>query len=245
MAEQTPYIKIIKLKQVTSTNDYLLKLANKGEREITVILAETQTKGRGRRRRKWISPKGKGLYVSFLFRPDMEFEKIHLLSLMTALAAVKALKKTADLRIKWPNDILLNNKKIGGILAETTSKRTKPRFVIVGLGLNIAGKKNQLPKDATSLFVEKKPLPAMEKIFKSILKEVIILYSRFKQGRFTQIASEASIYLDTLGKKVTLRLAKNEISAVARKIDSYGALIVDENSGRTFKVVTPELIRLR
>ena len=106
------HLKIIHLKTVTSTNDYAYQLAEKGEKEITVVLADKQTKGRGRLKKKWHSPINKGIYASFILRPK-NTKKIPLLSLIAALAVLKALKGILPLKIEWPNDLMAGDKKIG------------------------------------------------------------------------------------------------------------------------------------
>lgn len=245
MDRKNSYLKIVKLDTVSSTNDYAFALAEAGAREITVVSAKHQTKGKGRRGRKWISPKNKGLYVSFIFRPDKEFNKVYLLGMTLALAITKALSEILSINIKWPNDLMVGNKKIGGVLVETSSSKRIPAFTIVGLGLNINNSPDELPRQATSLATEKQQTYSLEKIFKIILKEVIIVYARFKRDDTAGIINEISAQLTTLGKTVTAQIGAKKINGKAYAIDDCGALLIKDSQGKKKRILTSQVQHLR
>ncbi|MFH1767534.1 MAG: biotin--[acetyl-CoA-carboxylase] ligase [Candidatus Omnitrophota bacterium] len=242
---ESNYLKIVRLNKTTSTNDYARKLAEKGEREITVVLAREQTEGRGRLRRKWMSYKDKGLYASFLFRPDKELEKVHLLGMLVALSAVKGLTKITAIKIKWPNDLMIDEKKIGGVLLEAKSSGAKPDFVIVGLGININNRRSQIPQSATSLFLETKRIFSLEKIFEFILKEVILFYSEFRQGNFIKLKEEIEKHLIVLNKKITANRNGSKIKGSVIGISQYGELLIKNALGKITKVTTSQIRRIR
>ncbi|RLF31359.1 MAG: biotin--[acetyl-CoA-carboxylase] ligase [Thermoplasmata archaeon] len=239
------YFKIVKLKNVTSTNNYAYKLAQGGQREITCVVAKSQSKGKGRMGRKWVSKSGKGIYVSFIFRPDVGLEKVNLLSIAIALAAVKALNHIIPLKIKWPNDVIVGNKKIGGVLLEACSGAKYPLFVIAGLGLNVNSGIKDMPRGATSLFLETKRKYEIDKIFKRIVKEVIILYKDFKRGYYKVIVEEAADYIDTLARKVSVDTGRKKIKGVAYRIGKYGALYIKDDRGRRKKILASEIVHCR
>jgi BirA family transcriptional regulator, biotin operon repressor / biotin---[acetyl-CoA-carboxylase] ligase len=143
---------------VSSTNDAAMQLAMKGYPEGTVIIAESQTKGRGRLGRSWFSPKYKGIYLSLLLRPKIMPNQAPLLTLMSAVSICEAVRAITDLacQIKWPNDILLHHKKLAGILTELNAETDLSRFVAIGIGLNVNNDKKALIQGATSLKEQKK-----------------------------------------------------------------------------------------
>ncbi len=185
------YIKLIKLDSLPSTNDYAFDLAVKGAQEITVVRANSQTQGRGRFLRRWFSPEGKGLYLSFILRPQVSLGAVSFLPLFFSLGVAKALNGIVNAKIKWPNDVMVKDKKIAGVLVETkTTGLAKVDFVVAGLGININSKKEELPKEATSLYLQKNKLFDLEELFNKITKEVISLYQDFKKGNLVNVFKE-------------------------------------------------------
>jgi len=133
---------------LTSTNDHGRELAEDGWPEGTVVLSEEQTAGKGRAGRSWHSPPGLGLYVSIILKPSLAPEKVPLMTLMTAVATARALRDGGnDAVLKWPNDILLGGRKVGGILADARIRPGGPADVVVGLGLNVNHRQEDWPAD--------------------------------------------------------------------------------------------------
>ena len=146
--------KIYKYDTTGSTNDLAFTHGLQGEKEGAVFWARAQTKGRGRQGRRWVSHKDKGIYFSIILKPDILVSEAPKITLLAALSICKALRKFADgeFLLKWPNDIVVEDKKIGGILTEMDVEIGKIRFLIVGLGVNTNFKRSELPaKEATSL----------------------------------------------------------------------------------------------
>src|SRR5271154_1687191 len=146
--------------QTTSTNDVVEKLARDGVKEGVVVFAESQTKGRGRLGRKWISPGHKGLWFSVLLRPELRPQEATQLTVASATALRRAIQAETGLQpeIKWPNDILIGGKKVAGILTELSAELDKVRYVILGIGIDVNLDANEFPADlrkiATSLKIE-------------------------------------------------------------------------------------------
>jgi BirA family biotin operon repressor/biotin-[acetyl-CoA-carboxylase] ligase len=199
------YIKIINLNEVDSTNTCAEKLAIKGAKEITVVRAHAQHKGRGRFHRQWFSPAGRGIYVSFLLRPQSVLKQVYYLPLFSALSVARVFKKfigsetdtriqSLDIRIKLPNDILIAGKKAAGVLVEAKITGKSVDFIIVGIGVNINSTQRQLPGKATSLYLETGKSFEIEKFFKLLLNEFIAVYKDFKHGHITALVNEARLY---------------------------------------------------
>jgi len=131
-------MKIIKLDQVNSTMDYAKKLARGGAPEWTVVTANKQTAGRGQFKRKWISPPG-GLYFSVVFRPKLPAAHLPKLTLLGVMSIAQTLNKLYKLpvKIKWPNDVLVNNRKIAGVLVESEIEGERVKWVVLGAGINV------------------------------------------------------------------------------------------------------------
>ncbi len=135
--------------QTTSTNDVIEKLARDGVQEGVVVFAESQTKGRGRLGRKWISPAHKGLWFSILLRPDLRPQETTQLTVASATALRRAIKNVTGLlpEIKWPNDLLIGGKKVAGILTEMSAEVDRVRHVILGIGVDVNLDANEFPPE--------------------------------------------------------------------------------------------------
>jgi BirA family transcriptional regulator, biotin operon repressor / biotin---[acetyl-CoA-carboxylase] ligase len=172
------YLKIVTLGSVISTNDHAWELVNAGAKEITVVRADTQTKGRGRMGRSWISGQG-GLYASFVLTPVNPIQELYFLPLVMAMAVAKVLSRFVEVKLKWPNDVLCGNKKIAGILVEV--KRFKGvGFVVAGIGININTAVASMPDTATSLYIASGKEYNITEIFNGLLAEEIKVYKKFK-----------------------------------------------------------------
>ncbi|MBQ7825138.1 MAG: biotin--[Clostridia bacterium] len=130
---------IIRLSSVDSTNHYAKELAREGAVHKTLVMADEQTQGRGRRGRGWISPAGEGIFMSLILRPDMPPEQVPMISLHTAVAVCLAISRVTGLeaKIKWPNDIVLSGRKVCGMLLEMDADAQQVRSVVAGIGINV------------------------------------------------------------------------------------------------------------
>jgi len=142
---------------IPSSMDVAFRLGVEGAPEGTVVCSESQTKGRGRLGRQWVSPKGKGIYMSIILRPQLTPTEVAQLTLLSAVAVCEAVVKYTGVEsmIKWPNDLLVRKKKFAGILTEISAEMDRVRFVVIGIGMNVNTPIAQLPPQATSLKAEK------------------------------------------------------------------------------------------
>jgi len=144
--------RILVYSSVRSTNDLCKKLAREGAVEGTLVLADEQTQGRGRRGRTWYSPRGKGLWFSVVLRPEVEPARLGLLSLLAAVSVAEAVERTTGLspHVKWPNDVLMDHQKVAGILVETEISQERVSHVVAGVGINISQRQEDFPPELRS-----------------------------------------------------------------------------------------------
>jgi len=232
---------------VSSTMDIALQLGMKGAPEGTLVLAEAQTKGRGRLNRTWSSPKYKGIYLSLILRPKILPNQASLLTLVSAVSIVEAIKEIVDLdpKIKWPNDILVNNKKLGGILTELNAELDSIRFVIVGIGLNVNNDKKTLLEGSTSLKEQKKENINRIELLQEILRKIEANYLTFQEKESQTIVEKWRQFSITLGKRVRVACQKERLEGEAIDIDLDGGLLVRKDSGLIEKVMAGDVVHCR
>ncbi|MFH1655708.1 MAG: biotin--[acetyl-CoA-carboxylase] ligase [Candidatus Omnitrophota bacterium] len=230
-----------------STMDIAFNLALDSSPEGTVVCAESQHKGRGRLGRSWLSPKSKGVYLSIILRPSFIPSETPKLTLLAAVAVAEAIREVSGLtpQIKWPNDLLLNEKKVGGILTELNAEMDRTKFVILGIGINVNTKKSSLPAGAISLKEEKKESVSRVELTKAILRNIDMLYSLFQKEGFSPIIEKWRDLSSTLGKRVKVSSQNKQIEGEALDIDKDGGLLIRKDSGFIEKIYAGDLTRLR
>ena len=237
----------IKMFQETdSTNIQCGKLAKEGWPEGTLIIAESQSAGKGRRGRTWVSPAGTGIWMSLLLRPEIPADKASMLTLVAALAVEKGIQKGAGLQswIKWPNDLVINEKKICGILTEMRSKGSQPEYVVVGIGIN--ANMTEFPEEirdtATSLYLEKGEQTDRIRIISEIMAAFEEYYQRFLENLdLGQLKEEYDSRLINLGRQVTVLDPAGAYTGICRGIGAEGELIVELPDGKLQAVVSGEV----
>ncbi|MBU1062488.1 MAG: biotin--[acetyl-CoA-carboxylase] ligase [Candidatus Omnitrophica bacterium] len=239
--------RIYSYKEIGSTNDIAYSLATQGEKEGSIVIAEYQTKGRGRLGRKWISPRAKGVYFSVILRPDILPKDISVITLISSLSVAKTIRDLTNLAafIKWPNDVLINKQKVCGILTELNGETDKINFVIVGIGINVNAKKELLPKEATSLSVEKEGLISRLEFVKMLLRNLDVYYKIFNKGRIDQILKEYKRLSAILDRRVRVNYHNSSVSGHAIDVDKEGALILRLDSGFHERVLAGDVVLLR
>ncbi len=224
---------IILLERVDSTNAYLLNLPSEKKREGLVVRAKVQTQGRGRLGRRWESPREKGLWFSVLLKQVLRADKNYLLTFSAALAVAHALEKAVPCcpEIKWPNDVLINRKKVAGILLEQRGKPVPGSFVVVGIGINTHQTAEEFSEaygsHATSLQLTCGAGIDDEDLFGEVLKQLAVFYSHYKQGDETLIRQsffDAGYYW---GERVRLIQENRVYEGTAARIHSEGGLILE------------------
>ncbi len=227
--------KIVAFQSVASTNISAQKLADQGAAEGTIVVAERQTKGKGRFGRNWHSIEKKGIYCSTILRPLFSPEFAPGLSLMTAVALADTFTEITDnnIQIKWPNDILLNGKKIAGILTELSADKNRINYVIVGVGININHTADDFPNEissiATSLFIENKTKTNRVQFLQKFLKHFESLYALYKTDRLAKMHTKIQNYSSLLGSEIQLSFGNKIISGKVVDINQDGALVLDSD----------------
>lgn len=232
---------------IDSTNDEGKRLANSGCSEGTVIISEEQTMGRGRLGRTWVSPKFKGIWMSIVLRPDIEPMNVAKITQVGAAAVLKAIKEQGiNAHIKWPNDIVLNNKKVCGILTEMSGEINKINYVVMGIGINVNINREDFSKEieevATSLKVEEGRSIERKPLVASVLNNLEELYDEFIRNQDIKtsidICRENSILI---GKTIRIINRSNVIMAEAMDLSDDGKLIVKYEDGSIHEVISGEV----
>ncbi len=228
--------------QTTSTNDVVEKLARDGVPEGVVVFAESQTRGRGRLGRKWISPVRKGLWFSLLLRPNLRPQETTQLTVASATALRRAIvsQTRQPVEIKWPNDILINSKKVAGILTEMSAELDRVRHVIPGIGIDVNQDAHEFPpelrKTATSLKIESGESLSRPALATAVLRELDKDYSRVCAGEFSEVAGEWVEHCGTIGKDITVQIGDRNIRGRAESLDDDGALLLRTEHGRLQRI---------
>jgi BirA family biotin operon repressor/biotin-[acetyl-CoA-carboxylase] ligase len=234
--------------QTTSTNDIVEKLARDGVKEGAVVFAESQTKGRGRLGRKWLSPTRKGLWFSVLLRPGLRPMESTRLTAISATALRRAIKTVAGLsaEIKWPNDVLIGGKKVAGILTEMSAEPDRVRHVILGIGVDVNQDANEFAGElrplATSLKIEAGEEISRAELATEILRELDADYTRVCAGRFPEIADEWEAACVTIGKNVAVHAGSRQFRGRAESLDDDGALLVRTEHGHLERIIGGDVI---
>jgi len=229
--------------QTTSTNEVIEKLARDGVKEGVVVFAESQTKGRGRLGRKWISPERKGLWFSILLRPNLRPQEATQLTVASATALRRAIQSETGLNpeIKWPNDILIGGKKVAGILTELTAELDKVRHVILGIGVNVNLSASEFPPElrklATSLKIESGKTISRPELATVILRSLDDDYGRICGGSFAEVANEWEAHCKTIGRNVTVQIGGRSLRGRAESLSDDGALLLRTEHGHLEHVI--------
>ncbi len=211
-----------------------------------VFSADSQTRGRGRHGREWVSPPDKGVYLSVVWRPQIEAHQVGRLTIVAALGAARALERIAAKHIetKWPNDLLLNRRKIGGLLCEAELKKDSVEFVIAGIGLNANFEKEDFPErpvfPATSLLLETGKSWSVEALREACITALHEEYSRYEAGHWQTQRAEFIARCAIIGEAVTISSGDQEYSGVAVGVDEDGILLV-QTASETRRVVSGDV----
>lgn len=221
--------------EVVSTNDIALEMARSGAPEGTVVLARSQSKGRGRRGRAWLTEPDQNVLMSVVLKPTSPVTE---LPFIAAVAVVEYLCNSfrIDPKLKWPNDVIVQEKKIAGILVETT-----PDSAIVGIGLNINQPKFpiELADIATSIFIETGTGVEVDAAAQALLNHLFATY----QLPFKEILTRWQKYMWGCGRSVEITTEEGNISGFISGIDSDGALLID-SSGAQLRIIAADAIHL-
>jgi len=232
--------------QTGSTNDIADKLARDGVAEGVVVFAESQTKGRGRLGREWISPPGLGLWFSVLLRPQLPPSSVTQLTIAAATAVARALRSQTGLtpQIKWPNDILIRGRKAVGILTELSAELDRVRHVVIGIGVDVNAESfpGELAAVATSLALAAGRRFSRGDIAAAILQELDHDYARITKGEFAALAEEWEQQCVTLGQRVQIHIGNRTVSGRCESLDNDGALLVRTDHGHLERIIGGDVV---
>ena len=229
-------------REVESTNSWARELAMYGAYEGTVVIAETQAKGRGRLGREWVSPAG-GLWFSLILRPKLRPAEAVKLTFVAGLAVVKVLREVFGLKAvtKWPNDVLVNGRKTCGILTEMNTTGETVNFVVVGVGINANFNvekvfPEQLRKGVTSLENELGRKVRLEELFRGLLERLENVYELFMKEGSNPVLEEWKKYAGFIGRQVIAISPTGKMNGLALDVDDDGALILRLADGSVRRV---------
>jgi BirA family biotin operon repressor/biotin-[acetyl-CoA-carboxylase] ligase len=214
-----------------STNAKAFELAQEGGFHGEVIVTEHQTQGKGRRGRAWASPAGKNLAMSVILRPEIAPSRAPELTLVAAVALVETLKDSnVDARIKWPNDVQINGKKVAGILTELSADVERVHFVIVGVGVNLNSELADFPPEVAELATSvslNRPSPVHRALFMAaLLGKLEDWFEIWSDQGFEPVRAAWKNASSMLGQEVLVRADAKELRGVAEDIDASGALLL-------------------
>ena len=220
---------------IDSTNLYAKKLVKDGVEEGSVVISDVQLSGRGRKNRIWSSPKG-GLWFSIILYPKISLKNGMLVTMASSVAIVHGIKDIIDITpvIKWPNDLLINDKKVCGILSEIEAEKDNIKYAIIGIGVNVNNQlEKELYKTATTLKQEIGNQVSIVELFRSILKRFDENYNRLILGDYDFIRNSWLLHSDIIGKKIQVQDDKTLVIGRVTNIDDNGYLILDTENGPT------------
>ena len=239
--------KIICYRSIGSTNDVAKELASQGATEGTLVIADEQTVGKGRLGRHWLAPPGTSLLTSLIFRPDLAVHQAQRLTMICSLAVVEAIETVTGLAaaIKWPNDIMVQGKKAGGILTELGATGGRLHYAVVGLGLNVnldfeaVEAMRDLAATSTSLSQELGREVSRLALLWMILENVEGRYQRLQAGELPH--DEWASRLVTLHHHVTVDTPQGTVGGWAEGVDADGALILRTNRGEHQRILAGDV----
>ncbi len=232
---------------IDSTNNYAKKLAAQDYPEGTLVIAETQSAGRGRRGRTWDSKPGQGIYMSLILRPSLPLNELSRITLFIAVAIADTLRNHLGLKpgIKWPNDLLIEGRKISGILTEAVTDMDGIEFIITGIGLNVNQLKEDFPEDfrhtATSVRAEMGHNVSRIPLLQDLLLQLEKRYQQLLSGGFADILDNVRELSTVIGKDIKMDSINGVSQARAIDIDNNGFLMVRDAMGNIHHLMSGEV----
>lgn len=231
-----------------STQKLAHHLAEDKAKDGTVILAEEQTGGRGRLGRVWHSPKGTGIWMSLILRPDLPIRQTPQITLLAAVCVARAVQKLTGLtlEIKWPNDLLYEKKKLVGILTELQAEEGHVKSVIIGMGINVNVREEHISEDlkevATSLALILGHPVSRPRLIATILNEFEQLYLHYIKEGFRVIKLLWESYAMSFGRQIHARTLKGPvITGIAKGITDEGVLLLEDETGKTHHIYSADI----
>lgn len=233
---------IIYSRETESTNEDAFLLALRGADEGIIVLADTQSKGRGRLGRSWHSPPAKNIYLSVILRPSIAPDETSRIPLLAGVAAAETIEHfcVGKVFLKWPNDVFLDGKKVCGILAQFKAVDEKNHFIILGIGVNVNIQAGEFPDDlkalATSMFVNTGVFLKREDVIIIFFENLAKWYKKLLHNGFKDIRSAWLSKTDMVGRKVILNCSGDRISGRVQGIDDNGFMVLINEQNETISV---------
>jgi len=226
---------ILYFPEVTSTMDVARDQARKKYSDLTVVIAGRQTQGRGRLKRRWLSDDG-GLYFTMVLRPAIPVQWSYRVNFLASLTLARVIREMLqiDARVKWPNDILVDNRKIAGMLSELEAETDRVSFISIGIGINVNNDPSVAEPGGSSL----KKIAGREISRKDLLSRFLEAFSdRMKNSDFEDVISEWKNYTVTLGRHVRIVTQAEVSEGLAVDVDDSGALVLELANGKQKKII--------
>ncbi|HID38684.1 MAG TPA: biotin--[acetyl-CoA-carboxylase] ligase [Calditrichaeota bacterium] len=242
------------LDEIDSTNKYAMQLARDGAPEGSVVFTAYQTAGRGRLNRGWFSSRGENLLMSIILRPKQNIETIQRITLAVAVVLLEAtrsyLKKYAYpqlvLRLKWPNDLLVGDKKLAGILTESILRGNSVEAVIVGIGMNLNFCAEKMPDEirhtATSIRVETGKRVDVDRFFTYLLYHFEQAYLKLERNGYADVVEQWKTYNHQSGQEIIIRIGEADEYGRFIDVNSAGHLLYRDDKGRMHEIVSAEIL---
>ncbi|MDP4096618.1 biotin--[acetyl-CoA-carboxylase] ligase [Paenibacillus sp. P96] len=230
-----------------STQEEAMRLAKQGAPEGSLVLAEEQTGGRGRQGRKFFSPSGKGIWMSVILRPQQPLQYMPQLTLLAGVAVCRAVRRVTDVEavIKWPNDLLVDGRKICGILLESAVEDQRVRYCIAGIGIDVNLDADDYPEElkhvATSLKEAAGTPIDRTALIAAVMEELEDLYTLYRQEGFKPIGVSWEALSATVGRQVSVRDNGQAVEGTAEGLDASGALLVRRTDGSLVTVFSGDI----
>ena len=241
--------KVYYFDSIDSTQNFASTIAKNQNEFGSVVIAETQTLGKGRMGRQWVSPRG-GIWLSIILQPKLDVARITLIPFAVAVALSNAIQKTLKMKteLKWPNDVTLNGKKIAGIIIDAAIESTKIESIVVGVGINFKINPKEIEAKikhkgnfyGVSSLVKKDTIkPA--KLVKSFLEELEIILCTLENNKTQPIISQWSKRSSTIGRRVTVNFSGEKVFGRVQKIERDGSLAIKQGS-KTIRITSGDII---
>lgn len=239
--------KIHFLDEVDSTNTYAAKLVQKGATEGEVVIADCQTSGRGRMDREWHSPPGKNLFTSIILKPLINPSSASQVTLMAGVAVAELTSEFCPGRVtlKWPNDVLIDRKKVCGILTEMKTKGENIDYVIVGIGININMERRDFPEElqgsSTSLKNETAEHISRTDLAAGLYNYFEKWYHTLITGGFDSIRDRWMKYSGVIGREIEVRARNGRKRGRVVGLDDMGALMIHDKNERESRILSGDV----
>ena len=241
---------VVYLDEITSTNDLAKQISAEKSHHGTLIIAEKQTAGRGRKAKNWFSLPGKGLYFTLIIEPPL-VPNLQILTLGAGVALARAIESICALitGLKWPNDVYIYNKKAAGILAESITRGTKSMVVILGVGINVNHDPQDFEKElsgiATSLKISTGKVISREDILAEFLRKFTYVYQEIIEGKASQVLKSWLNRALYIGKEVTVVKEKTSITGKVVGLNDAGAMLLRDHSNKIHEIWVADVVRCR